>query len=77
MTTARGEEVDIVVGLELGADDYLVKPFGFRELLARIRAVSRRAEAAPPRPTPAAWRSAGWRSTSPAAWPGSTGASST
>ena len=47
MTTARGEEVDIVVGLEIGADDYLVKPFGFRQLLARIRAVSRRAEAAP------------------------------
>ena len=42
MVTARGEEVDRVVGLELGADDYLVKPFGFRELLARIRAVSRR-----------------------------------
>jgi DNA-binding response OmpR family regulator len=43
MVTARGEEVDRVVGLELGADDYLVKPFGFRELLARIRAVTRRA----------------------------------
>ena len=42
MVTARGEEVDRVVGLELGADDYLVKPFGFRELIARIRAVSRR-----------------------------------
>jgi DNA-binding response OmpR family regulator len=42
VVTARGEEVDRVVGLELGADDYLVKPFGFRELLARIRAVSRR-----------------------------------
>jgi two-component system, OmpR family, response regulator RegX3 len=40
--TARGDEVDRVIGLELGADDYLVKPFGFRELLARIRAVSRR-----------------------------------
>jgi len=40
--SARGEEVDRVVGLELGADDYLVKPFGFRELVARIRAVSRR-----------------------------------
>ena len=43
MVTARGEEVDRVVGLELGADDYLVKPFGIRELVARIRAVSRRA----------------------------------
>jgi len=46
--TARGEEVDRVVGLELGADDYLVKPFGFRELLARIRAVNRRAAATSP-----------------------------
>jgi DNA-binding response OmpR family regulator len=42
MVTARGEEVDRVVGLELGADDYIVKPFGFRELVARIRAVTRR-----------------------------------
>ena len=41
--TARGDEVDRVVGLELGADDYVVKPFGFRELVARIRAVTRRA----------------------------------
>ena len=40
--TARSEEVDRVVGLELGADDYVVKPFGFRELVARIRAVTRR-----------------------------------
>jgi two-component system response regulator RegX3 len=40
--TARSEEVDRVVGLELGADDYIVKPFGFRELVARIRAVTRR-----------------------------------
>lgn len=40
--TARGEEMDRVVGLELGADDYVVKPFGFRELVARIRAVTRR-----------------------------------
>jgi two-component system, OmpR family, response regulator RegX3 len=43
--TARGEEVDRVIGLELGADDYLVKPFGFRELVARIRAVTRRSAA--------------------------------
>ncbi|MGD0166365.1 MAG: response regulator transcription factor [Gaiellaceae bacterium] len=43
MVSARGEEVDRVVGLELGADDYVVKPFGLRELMARIRAVSRRA----------------------------------
>lgn len=40
--SARGEEVDRVVGLELGADDYLAKPFGPRELLARVRAVLRR-----------------------------------
>jgi two-component system, OmpR family, response regulator RegX3 len=43
MVTARGEEADRVVGLELGADDYVVKPYGLRELIARIRAVTRRA----------------------------------
>jgi two-component system, OmpR family, response regulator RegX3 len=42
VVTAKGEEVDRVVGLELGADDYVVKPFGLRELVARIRAVTRR-----------------------------------
>ena len=42
MVTAKGEEIDRVVGLEVGADDYIVKPFGFRELIARIRAVTRR-----------------------------------
>jgi two-component system response regulator RegX3 len=42
MVTAKGEEIDRVVGLELGADDYVVKPFGLRELVARIRAVARR-----------------------------------
>jgi DNA-binding response OmpR family regulator len=42
VVTARSDEVDRVVGLELGADDYIVKPFGFRELVARIRAVARR-----------------------------------
>jgi DNA-binding response OmpR family regulator len=47
VVTARGEEVDRVVGLELGADDYVVKPFGFRELVARIRAVVRRAAGRP------------------------------
>ena len=46
VVTARGEEVDRVLGLELGADDYVVKPFGFRELVARIRAVTRRARPA-------------------------------
>ncbi|MEQ1874067.1 MAG: response regulator transcription factor [Ilumatobacteraceae bacterium] len=42
MLTARAEEFDRVLGLELGADDYVTKPFSFRELVARIRAVSRR-----------------------------------
>ena len=42
MLTARSEEVDRVVGLELGADDYMVKPFGVRELMARVRAMLRR-----------------------------------
>jgi DNA-binding response OmpR family regulator len=46
VVTARGEEIDRVLGLELGADDYLVKPFGYRELVARIRAVLRRTGAA-------------------------------
>lgn len=45
VVTARGEEADRVVGLELGADDYVVKPFGLRELIARIRAVTRRTNA--------------------------------
>ncbi|MBN2469231.1 MAG: response regulator transcription factor, partial [Anaerolineae bacterium] len=44
MLTARGEEADRVAGLELGADDYMVKPFAFDELLARIRALFRRAQ---------------------------------
>jgi two-component system response regulator RegX3 len=43
VVTAKGEEIDRVEGLELGADDYVVKPFGLRELVARIRAVLRRA----------------------------------
>lgn len=47
MLTARGEEIDKVLGLELGADDYMVKPFGFRELLARIHAQLRRAAYSP------------------------------
>src|SRR5438445_3147417 len=44
MVTARGDDADKIVGLELGADDYLAKPFNPRELLARVRAVLRRAE---------------------------------
>jgi phosphate regulon transcriptional regulator PhoB len=47
MLTAKGEEVDRVLGLELGADDYIVKPFSPKELLARVRAVLRRARPAP------------------------------
>jgi DNA-binding response OmpR family regulator len=43
MVTARDEEVDRILGLELGADDYIVKPFNLRELIARIRAALRRA----------------------------------
>jgi len=50
MLTARGEEADRVLGLDLGADDYVTKPFSVRELLARIRALLRRAH--PPRPLP-------------------------
>ena len=47
LLTAKGEEVDKVVGLELGADDYVTKPFGVRELLARIAAVLRRSQCEP------------------------------
>ena len=48
MLTARNDDVDKIVGLEMGADDYLTKPFNPRELLARVRAVLRRYEKAPP-----------------------------
>jgi two-component system alkaline phosphatase synthesis response regulator PhoP len=47
MLTARGQEVDKVVGLELGADDYVTKPFSIRELLARVKAILRRTAAIP------------------------------
>jgi two-component system OmpR family response regulator len=63
MVTARTDEADRVTGLDLGADDYLTKPFGRRELLARIRAVLRRAQAAPPdvgTACPRLLRFAGW-----------------
>src|SRR6185503_1111650 len=63
MLTARGEETDRIVGLEMGADDYLAKPFNPRELLARIKSVLRRARALPGNLEPEAVRSfrfAGW-----------------
>jgi DNA-binding response OmpR family regulator len=47
MLTAKGEEIDKVLGLELGADDYVTKPFGLRELLARVKAVLRRKQGDP------------------------------
>jgi len=54
MITALGEETDRVIGLELGADDYVTKPFSMRELLARVKAVLRRARTDEERPAPAA-----------------------
>jgi two-component system OmpR family response regulator len=51
MLTAKSDEIDRVVGLEMGADDYLGKPFGPRELLARVRAILRRAQQTPPQQT--------------------------
>ena len=63
MLSARGEEADRIVGIEMGADDYLVKPFNPRELLARIKSILRRTRALPPnlRPEPVrCLRFAGW-----------------
>lgn len=63
MLTARGEEADRIVGIEMGADDYVVKPFSPRELLARIRTILRRTRALPPNLRPEAQRClvfAGW-----------------
>ena len=50
MLTAKGDGVDRILGLEMGADDYVAKPFSGRELIARIKAVLRRTQALPPRP---------------------------
>jgi two-component system, OmpR family, response regulator len=64
MLTARGEEADRIVGIEMGADDYLVKPFSPRELLARIKGILRRTRALPPNLRPESQRYlafAGWR----------------
>ncbi len=64
MLTARGEEADRIVGIEMGADDYLVKPFSPRELLARIKGILRRTRALPPNLKPDTQRClafAGWR----------------
>jgi len=64
MLTARGSALDRILGLEMGADDYLPKPFEPRELLARIRSVLRRTQALPPNLEPSAadcLRFAGWR----------------
>ena len=64
MVTARGEDVDKIIGLEMGADDYVVKPFNPRELLARIRAVLRRAldKGAADNSAPASiFKFSGWR----------------
>src|SRR5450830_1658559 len=79
MLTALGEETDRIVGIEMGADDYLVKPFNPRELLARIKSILRRTRALPPNLQPEPIRClafAGWcldtaerLLTAPMAWP--------
>jgi two-component system OmpR family response regulator len=63
MLTAKGDEIDRVIGLEMGADDYMSKPFSGRELTARIKAVLRRMRALPPLPEdglPTVYRFSGW-----------------
>ena len=64
MLTARGEDVDRIIGLEIGADDYVAKPFNPRELLGRIKAILRRSAHAPRDPSPESVRGFsfnGWR----------------
>jgi two-component system OmpR family response regulator len=64
MLTARGEEADRILGIEIGADDYLVKPFSPRELLARIKGILRRTRSLPPNLKPDTTRClvfAGWK----------------
>jgi two-component system, OmpR family, response regulator len=64
MVTARGDDVDRIVGLEIGADDYLAKPFNPRELTARVRAILRRTRdrrLSPPAAVREVWRFGGWR----------------
>ena len=65
MLTARGAEVDKVAGLRSGADDYVCKPFGTRELLARVAAQARRLQAVPAAPRSSRWTAA------PSTWAGS------
>ena len=60
MLTARGDELDRIIGLEMGADDYLPKPFHPRELLARIRSILRRVQELAGDPPARAYRFAGW-----------------
>ncbi|WP_029911745.1 response regulator [Caulobacter sp. UNC358MFTsu5.1] len=63
MVTAKGDDIDRILGIELGADDYLAKPFNPRELTARIRAILRRTRQShrpPQRATPEIYRFAGW-----------------
>jgi two-component system, OmpR family, response regulator len=64
MVTAKSDDLDRVIGLEIGADDYLPKPFNPRELVARVKAILRRTRDihhVPPNPPPDVYRFAGWR----------------